>query len=75
MKDFLKNLINNIFKVLTYIGIFVFLFFVTLSIFWPFIALVVILICVFWFFLPIIAWIIFGISIVFIFLYIICNLN
>ena len=75
MKDFLKNLLDNIFKVLVYISAFVFLFFSTLFMFWPFIALVVILICVFWFLLPIIAWIIFGICIAFIFLYIICNLN
>lgn len=75
MKDFLKNLLDNIFKVLIYIGTFIFLFFSTLFMFWPFIALVVILICVFWFLLPIIAWIIFGICIAFIFLYIICNLN
>lgn len=75
MKNFLKNLLDFIMKIIVYTGGFIFLFIITLIMFWPIIALAVIVMCIFWFLLPIITWIILGALVIFIFLYIFANLD
>lgn len=73
--DWLKKILNWIFTGCVYIGSFILLFFITLFMFWPVFALAVIFMCIFWFLLPVITWILLGVCIIFIFLYIIANLN
>ena len=70
----MKNFLDGLMKMFVMIGMFIFLIFGTIIMFWPFIATILIFCVLFWIFLPVIGWILFSILTLAILLYIILNI-
>jgi len=70
----MKTFLNDVLNIILIIFWFILAFIGTIFIMWPIIALVLVFCVLFWILLPIIGWIIFGILIFIILMYLIANL-
>jgi len=67
----MKKFLNDLLRVITIIGCIFGAIFLTLFMFWPFVALVLIFCVLFWIFLPVIGWILFTLLMLGIIIYVI----
>lgn len=70
----MKNFLDILLAGLLYVGTFIFMFIVTLFMFWPFVAFILIFCVLFWILLPVLGWIVFILLMIFISIYIILNI-
>lgn len=70
----MKNFLNNILRWITIIGAIFGAICLTIFMFWPFVALVLIFCVLFWILVPVIGWILFSLLMIFIILYVLIGI-
>lgn len=70
----MKNFLNNILRWITIIGAILGAICLTIFMFWPFVALVLIFCVLFWILVPVIGWILFSLLMIFIILYVLIGI-
>ena len=70
----MKNFLNNILRWITIIGAILGAICLTIFMFWPFVALVLIFCVLFWILVPVIGWILFSLIMIFIILYVLIGI-
>lgn len=70
----MKNFLNNILRWITIIGAILGAICLTIFMFWPFVALVLIFCVLFWILVPVIGWVLFSLLMIFIILYVLIGI-